>query len=411
MRDSRHSHRFDDRPNGAADDDGSGKLDGLEVVLDRFQNAIARVQAEAGLEPTPPESLPFTPVNLIVGTRKSDHLVGTDQNDLIRARGGDDAADGIDGLDIVFGGRGNDQLTGEIVFGGRGDDTMSFGGEGSSLVADHWFFGGPGNDQVEGSAGDDFISGGPGDDVLHGNTGNNTLFGGSGNDVLHLPASPGGIAAVGGGTAFGGDGDDTIRGGPGADLIFGGNGDDLILPGEGNDFAFGEEGDDTLGWGALDPVGGGTLYGGPGDDVLFGRQVSPAMFGADGDDLLQVGQFEPQVSQGSDFELVYDGGLGHDTLDLRGIDHTLSAEDNISGIERILFGATLHLDAAGVLGASDETDTLIVDSGGLLMTPRIVASGAWQLTGSQDVEGSPFDQWELDGATLLVRPTIEFDLA
>lgn len=418
MRDPTHSDRsshaslnFDavlDDLRAAAAASGGGELADIDAVLGRFQNAIARAQTEVGLDPSPPDSLPFAPANLIVGTNGPDDLTGTDQNDLVRGRGGDDNVDGAGGLDIVFGGPGNDRLTGEIVFGGRGDDTMV--GDFGSRSVDHWFFGGRGNDTIEGSFGDDFIFGGSGNDQVIGNDGFNTIFGGDGNDDLQLSVP--GRGAPGGGTAYGGAGDDVIRGGAAADLIFGGTGNDTIFPGEGNDFAFGEEGDDTLGWGALDPVGAGTLDGGPGNDTLFGTQVSPAMFGGDGDDLLRAGRFEPQ-SAAPDFKLVFDGGPGNDTLDVRipgGL--ILSADDIVSGIERILLsGGTLTLDVAGVLGASDETDTLIVDDGGPSGTGRIVATGAWQLTGSQDIDGVTFNQWQLDEATLLVRPTIDFDPA
>ncbi len=84
--------------------------------------------------------------------------------------------------------------------------------------------GGNGNDSLTGTPGDDLISGGNGKDVLTGMDGNDTLLGGNAKDIL-----------------IGGLGNDILTGGNGND-IFGlsaGDGSDLIT-----DF---KKGQDTLG--------------------------------------------------------------------------------------------------------------------------------------------------------------------
>jgi Ca2+-binding RTX toxin-like protein len=97
-------------------------------------------------------------------TGASDLLVGTDDDFIVRAAGGDD---------IVRGGKGDDQL-----YGGSGDDDLT-GGEGDDLLD-----GGSSDDVLAGGAGDDILLGGSGDDTLNGSAGDDILTGGSGHDLF-----------------------------------------------------------------------------------------------------------------------------------------------------------------------------------------------------------------------------------
>jgi Tol biopolymer transport system component len=86
------------------------------------------------------------PVCTIQGTGGSDlGLQGTDLNDVICARGGDDTARGGLGADLIYGGAGNDHLDGEA-----------------------------GSDTLLGEAGDDFLGGGSEYDYLDGGGGTDT---------------------------------------------------------------------------------------------------------------------------------------------------------------------------------------------------------------------------------------------
>lgn len=129
----------------------------------------------------------------ISGTPRPDKLVGTAQKDDIHAKAGDDSVRARAGGDDVFGGPGQDLLLG-------GDDR-------------------------------DFIKGGGGRDRLLGNRGNDQLIGGAQDDVV--------IGADGhdilGTLSFsrGFKGDDTLRGGPGADLIYDDAGNDVLRGGPG----------------------------------------------------------------------------------------------------------------------------------------------------------------------------------
>ena len=85
--------------------------------------------------------------------------------------------------------------------------------------------------QLFGGNGNDMLTGGAGADQLFGGNGNDTLNGGDGNDIL-----------------FGGNGNDTVVGGKGADTAFLGNGNDTFIwnPGDGSDVVEGQAGFDTL---------------------------------------------------------------------------------------------------------------------------------------------------------------------
>jgi Ca2+-binding RTX toxin-like protein len=66
--------------------------------------------------------------------------------------------------------------------------------------------------------------------------------------------------------AYGGTGNDTIRGASAGDVIHGGSGADTVYGNGGNDRIYGDSGNDTL-WGG---AGNDTLIGGPGQDKLRG---------------------------------------------------------------------------------------------------------------------------------------------
>ncbi|MBI1418535.1 MAG: hypothetical protein GC146_15065 [Limimaricola sp.] len=75
-----------------------------------------------------------------------------------------------------------------------------------------------GNDSIDGGAGNDLIYGDGGNDTIDGGADNDTLYGGDGNDSLS-----------------GGTGNDTLFGGAGADTIAGNAGDNMLYGGADND--------------------------------------------------------------------------------------------------------------------------------------------------------------------------------
>jgi Ca2+-binding RTX toxin-like protein len=72
-------------------------------------------------------------------------------------------------------------------------------------------YGGSGNDTIRGASAGDLIYGESGNDTVYGNGGNDKIYGGSGNDKLY--------GGSGNDHLIGGKGKDKLRGGPGADRI------------------------------------------------------------------------------------------------------------------------------------------------------------------------------------------------
>ena len=106
--------------------------------------------------------------------------------------------------------------------------------------------------------GDDTLIGGDGFDILRGDGGNDLLLGGADNDSLD--------GGRGNDILIGESGMDTLLGGSGDDSLFGNEGDDLIIGGEGNDVLTGGTGEDALEGGG----GNDLLIGGSGDDDING---------------------------------------------------------------------------------------------------------------------------------------------
>src|SRR6516164_8693986 len=253
---------------------------------------------------------------------------------------------------LLFGGDGNDTLTGgsgnDQLFGGAGNDTLLgkggndllFGGEGNDTL-----IGGAGDDQVFGQGGNDLMIWNPGDgtDLFEGGDGNDTaqVNGGNGSEVFTLTAngtrvrfdrlSPapfsldigttenfvlnmnggddqfsatGNLAALINVTVDGGAGNDTILGSNGNDHLFGGDGNDFIDGEQGNDVAFLGTGDDVFQW---DP--------GDGSDTVEGE---------DGTDTLKfngsnVNEKMDISANGHRVRLTRD--VGNVTMDLNGMEH------------------------------------------------------------------------------------------
>ena len=128
----------------------------------------------------------------------------------------------VNGGAVPIGGQPTTANTTQIAAtGGNGNDTISLD-ETNGLLPAAKLVGGNGND---------VLTGGAGADQLFGGNGNDTLNGGGGDDTLN-----------------GGNGNDTVVGGKGTDTAFLGTGNDTFTwnPGDGNDTVEGQVGFDTL---------------------------------------------------------------------------------------------------------------------------------------------------------------------
>jgi len=114
-------------------------------------------------------------------------------------------------------------------------------------------------DRIWSSEGDDTLRGNGGRDIMEGGAGNDNLVGGEGDDVL--------TDSFGDDVLKGGDGNDYLSSGPGFDLNQGGRGSDFIV-------------------GGSDPT---ETFGGPGNDFIFAGDSTDTVFGDDGDDWIEGG--------------------------------------------------------------------------------------------------------------------------
>ena len=128
--------------------------------------------------------------------------------------------------------------------------------------------GGDDNDRLQGGNGADILNGDAGDDILQGGNDNDTLNGGSGDDRLD--------GGNGNDTLNGDADDDVLIGRAGDDDLFGGTGNDTLFDDDGADDLFGGDGNDTLVSGA----GADNLNGDDGNDILHGHGLNAAQIRA-----------------------------------------------------------------------------------------------------------------------------------
>lgn len=146
--------------------------------------------------------------------------------------------------------------------------------------------------EAYGGEGNDYITGGNGADLLYGDEGNDRLAGGAGDDYLE-----------------GGEGNDALSGGVDNDTLLGGDGRDTLNGERGDDFLVGGADDDTLSGGDDDDVlrggaGNDNLNGGNGDDLLLGDSGTDTLSGAAGNDLLLGGVDRDTIRGGAGSDLL-----------------------------------------------------------------------------------------------------------
>ena len=243
--------------------------------------------------------------------------------------GGNDVAH-FDGSFVhIEGGAGVDELTGDSLSGGPGDDRLHLVGPTHAFGR-----GDEGDDVIIVSAGGSTLDGGPGRDVIRDGDGNATVFDedaaehddldlGGGTDTISyiqrtdavgvdLAEDRGGAGGIedrlmGIEDAYGGGGDDLIRGDDEVNRLGGGGGDRDVVLGLGGDDVVsgggrldGGAGNDDVRAGSGDDVADG----GPGDDHIDGGAGPDALFGGDGADQITGGP-------GDD---VFEGGAGADIV-------------------------------------------------------------------------------------------------
>ncbi|GEM_PF-1812499 len=258
-------------------------------------------------------------------------------NDTLAGGSGHDVLDGGPGADVISGGSGydmvwfvgtdsDDSITAVIQSDGQvalahaaeadtasdaeklylgglaGNDSIVVSVQFGAVALPVWIEGDQGNDSMVGGPEADLLYGGEGDDSIDGGGGDDTLLGGDGNDSLS--------GIDGNDLVLAGWGDDTVDGGLGADVIFGWVGNDLVLAGDGSDSVVGGDGDDTIEGG----IGSDSLYGGLGNDLIRGGDGNDTLGSDQGNDIFFGGAGDDSISGGLDDD-VLSGGEGSDSLD------------------------------------------------------------------------------------------------
>lgn len=324
---------------------------------------------------------------------------------------------------LLFGGNGNDTLTGgsagDFLFGQAGNDVL-FGMGGSDFLfgGDHHdvLIGGDGDDQIFGEAGNDRMIWNPGDDIdlFEGGEGTDTVEvnGGNGDEIFTVTANGGRVRfdrldpapfAIDIGTSEklvvnGNGGNDfvsatgnlaalihlTFDGGAGNDTLIGGNGADLLIGGEGNDFIDGNQGNDTVLMGAGDDV----FQWDPGDG-------SDVVDGGGGVDTLRfigsnAGEIFTLSANGS--RVRFTRNIGNVTMDLKGIERV--DLETLGGADTVVMNdlsktevVELNVNLAGTLGGSNgdsQIDQVIVTGTHGADVVNVIGSG-----GTVSVVGLP----------------------
>lgn len=264
----------------------------------------------------------------LTGGAAADLIFGGDGDDLITASPGGDLVQGENGNDTFFAGTASS--TGTAWFGGPGTDVMDYGKRTRPLtvVMDATLAGTTPAGTFSGEPGEQDLVGqdlevlncGSGGDTITGSPNGTTINGGAGNDTFLARAT----ASAGSDRWNGGGGVDTVdfsaRGGPLTITLdgvssSGGPGEQIVI-GADVENAIGGSGDDVITGNARDNrleggPGNDTLYGLDGDDVLVGGAGNDTMFGGNGDDTFLF--LSAAGAEGND--VVNCGAGSFDTLD------------------------------------------------------------------------------------------------
>jgi Ca2+-binding RTX toxin-like protein len=281
----------------------TGSLNQTVIMTDAM--SIEHVQTDKGNDLL--DASAMSTAVYLSGNAGNDTLIGGRGADHIDVEGGADTLIGNAGDDMFDVGGPGATLTDDVLRGGDGYDTVFFatGDENHFVMTDAMSI-----EQVWGDQSNDLLDGRAlslGVELL-GNEGNDTLYGGAGGDVIH-----------------GGEGDDLLVGGAGHNVLDGGNGDDNFWFDQ-RFFGFGDYNTDTLDGGDgydsirlfapestnfrvtdanhIERVFGSfvndfldaqsmtheiAMYGGDGHDVLLGGSGDDYLVGENGDDVINGG--------------------------------------------------------------------------------------------------------------------------
>ncbi len=206
-------------------------------------------------------------VESVKGGSGNDRLAGSGGPDTLTGNGGDDVIQGGGGADTIAGGSGSDT----IDFSERGTPVSVDLDANDDSDGDHFgddvenVAGGAGDDRLVGSNGDNALSGGAGNDEIDGRSGPDRISGGEGFDTVDYATRVNAVhVTLDANADDGGSGErDTVL--PDVEAVAGGNGNDTLVGSAGPNVLSGGPGNDTLNGGA----GVDALNGGPGSDYVI----------------------------------------------------------------------------------------------------------------------------------------------
>jgi uncharacterized delta-60 repeat protein len=188
---------------------------------------------------------------------------------------------------------------GQVTVNVAGSETQLGPGESATVTAISCFGMAP---TILRGDGNDTINGTPGDDVIIDTGGNNKINGKGGHDRI--------CAADGNDAIDGGPGNDTVDAGPGSNDVKGGDGNDSITAGEGNDTIDAGAGADVI------QAGSGTnnVKAGDGNDTITTGDGNDTIDAGAGADVIQAGSGTNNVKAGDGNDQITTG-TGDDTID------------------------------------------------------------------------------------------------
>jgi len=312
-------------------------------------------------------------IEIVIGTNGDDQVRGSSVSNTIQGGAGDDTIYGIDGINVLQGGTDDDS-----IYGGVGVDTIE-GGDGNDILQgganDDTILGGAGDDEInklEG-AGDDSIDAGAGNDTVYSGNGSNIITGGDDIDTLsYEQITSSGITANLGSGASGDFGtvtistdEDTlkdhfeiIKGSTKVDKIYGFDGT-AETGVDYNDTLYGEGGNDTI-WGG---IGDDSLYGGGADDIIRGQAGNDYINGEGGTDTIDFTDADQGVIVYLNKTDASNVAVAHEVME-----DGFGTKDDVVSIERVV--GSIHNDIIKGTnswnnissGAGD--DTIIATNGG-----------------------------------------------
>jgi Ca2+-binding RTX toxin-like protein len=259
---------------------------------------------------------------VINGTSGNNILIGTDLDDTISGLAGDDLIQGLGGADIINGGAGVDTADYRektagitVTLNGTNNAVVTVGGTAEDILR--------AIENVYGGSGDDIITGDGQNNLFRGGGGNDVLDGGAGNDTAdYTDKTTSVVVTLAGATAatvfVNGIAEDTISN---FENVFGGSGNDILTGDDRANILRGEAGNDILNGGADDD----SLSGGAGNDTADGGT------GIDTFDLREKTSSVVVQLSGANAATVFVGGVAEDTI--RNVENIVggTADDTLSG--------------------------------------------------------------------------------